>query len=463
MRIFEHENDLKDTILSQRTLAFEVPVNVCEQENIATAAIKGVTTDTPRTDDLFYTRSILVTTGVNKNDDFFDPAETWKARLTPVDKPTNIEHNEKKIVGHITSTWVIDGENKLVDESVDTPPSFFHIANGAVIYRHWQDPETLDAVDSLIDGIESGEMFVSMECLFDDFDYLVEDEAKGTYVVARNKDTSFLTKHLRAYGGSGKFGDRKLYRLLRNIIFSGKGYVRRPANPSSVIFVSDDMTGTFSFAAEKEVGVYVDCTKNEQEINDMSQELLEKEVAELKQQVAELSKANQELRDEIAQADVARYEESIAELKSAVDAAQEQLAKANEAKACMCDQYEEAMKCNEDLKARLNKMMVEQALKSRIDAFVGKGFSLQDAEAKANEFAALDDETFNRVIALINGQTVAQEVLAPAEVVIGEEVTETVEASVQNEDDEEVKLDAVMAQAVAYFDEKWFPSNKEKK
>ena len=39
--------------------------------------------------DLYYIKSVLVSTGWNKNDDVFDPRELWQARNTPEDKPFN--------------------------------------------------------------------------------------------------------------------------------------------------------------------------------------------------------------------------------------------------------------------------------------------------------------------------------------------------------------------------------------
>ena len=57
--------------------------------------------------DLFYIKSVLVSTGWNKNDDVFDAAETWAARNTPEDKQFNFMHNENDIIGHITGSALL--------------------------------------------------------------------------------------------------------------------------------------------------------------------------------------------------------------------------------------------------------------------------------------------------------------------------------------------------------------------
>jgi hypothetical protein len=62
-------------------------------------------------------------------------------------------------------------------------------------------------------------------------------------IIERNEKTAFLTKHLRAYGGKGEFEGSKLGRVLRRIVFSGKGLVSKPANPESVILGASKASG----------------------------------------------------------------------------------------------------------------------------------------------------------------------------------------------------------------------------
>jgi hypothetical protein len=62
-----------------------------------------------------------------------------------------------------------------------------------------------------------------------------------TKIVKRNEASAFLTKHLRSYGGDGIYEDYKVGRLLRNLSFSGKGLVSKPANPRSVILEGNDL------------------------------------------------------------------------------------------------------------------------------------------------------------------------------------------------------------------------------
>lgn len=192
--------------------------------------------------DLFYLDTILVTTGWNKNDDIFLKEPVWEARSTAEDKPFNWGHNQLDIIGHITGcSAVADDEDfsEIADDSaLDDVPEKFHILTNAVIYKAWADTKQKERVDKLIAEILEDKWFVSMECLFRGFNYGVASANGEKRVIARNEESAFLTKHLRAYGGTGKYDGRSIGRVLTNITFSGKGAVEHPANPESIIITS---------------------------------------------------------------------------------------------------------------------------------------------------------------------------------------------------------------------------------
>lgn len=195
--------------------------------------------------DLYPLNTILVSTGWNKNSDVFDKYETWAARKTPVNKPLNIGHDQSKIRGHITAATVIDDKNNVVDDesTIDEVPDFFHILNSAFLYKIWKPTDIQEEINTIIAEIEKGDWYVSMECLFRGFDYGIIDLDGSQKIIQRNEATAFLTKYLSAYGGAGEYEGRKIGRVLRNITFSGKGLVKNPANPYSII-ITDKFAGT---------------------------------------------------------------------------------------------------------------------------------------------------------------------------------------------------------------------------
>ena len=231
----EIQDGLRDKIISNLSISSTCDLEICDPFLIKNTL--RATAENKNQVDLHYLKSILVTTGWNKNDDVFDKAEVWTAKSTPSDKPFNYEHDQSQIIGHITGCKVIadDGSDIIEELPIDELPSKFHILTSAVLYKFWEDPKKQEMMNNIIEGIAKKEWFVSMEAIFTNFDYAIEDGASSK-VVARNEKTAFLTKHLRAYGGNGIFNNVKIGRVLKNIVFSGKGLVRKPANPESVIF-----------------------------------------------------------------------------------------------------------------------------------------------------------------------------------------------------------------------------------
>ena len=155
--------------------------------------------------DLFYINSVLVSVGWNKNDDVFTPHDTWLARSSPVDKPFNFMHNEKDIIGHMTASIAVDKDGNIIDDDIDLEdvPDQFDIVVASVLYKTWADNELQSRMDDIVEEIPNGNWFVSMECLFPNFDYALITPNGEHKVVARNEESAFLTKHLRIYGGSG--------------------------------------------------------------------------------------------------------------------------------------------------------------------------------------------------------------------------------------------------------------------
>lgn len=180
-------------------------------------------------DSLFAFSSVMVSTGKNGNDDVFLPEEVWAARHSPEDKPLNLEHDPTHIIGHITGQHVADMDLQTITSDTNLPAKFNLVAEG-VLYRHHagRNKSLSIEADTLIDEVKNKQWAVSMECLFNSFDYMVGDK-----IVERMESTAFLTKHLRVHGGRGSFNGQAVGRVLRDVQFSALGIVKTPANPES--------------------------------------------------------------------------------------------------------------------------------------------------------------------------------------------------------------------------------------
>lgn len=400
MQIYKDELAIADLILANTSIAYLVDVQPLDTSSPVFASIYN---ETPSTPDLFYTKSVFVTTNKNKNDDVFLPEETWAARKTPVDKMWNIEHNHSKVVGHITSSWAIKPDGSIIPDDTTDLPSLFHLCTAGVIYKKWQDADMQESVDELIDGIKSGEFATSMEAFFSDMSYVLYkgDEIK---VVGRDESTAFLTKHLRAYGGTGEYEGYKLGRGLKNIIFGGNAFTKRPANPDSIIFSNVIFPKN---EKNEEIILNSGVTQNKEEII-MSDNILEKQIAELKEQVKQLTLANKELSDEVATASVEKYEAEIASLRDQIATLQKTLADAEAnvqsvetAKSALADELKGLNDKYAAVVAELDEVRKGAVLAARTSKLVEIGLSKEEAEVKAKSLVALSDEQFESLASII--------------------------------------------------------------
>ena len=345
--------------------------------------------------DLFYLEAVLVSTGWNKNDDVFLAENTWAARKSPEDKQFNFMHDENDIIGHITGSYVLTKDGKAVSDQVVAPPSDFDIITQAVLYNSWINAENKERMEQILAEIPEGKWYVSMECLFAGFDYALVDEKGLAKLLTREESSAFLTKHLRAYGGTGEYEGYKIGRALSQIAFSGKGLVSKPANPRSVILNSS--TASFNVNTDSKLSIG--------EINMADQSLLEKQLAETKVELdtvkaevatvkAQIEKAKDlEFASKIEVYEVAAKQSSasIAELGETIKSTQARVAELEDALATSKEALTTAEKHMGDMKQK------EKAAERKA-ALVEAGVEEEEASKSVISFATLDDDAFAAVV-----------------------------------------------------------------
>ena len=422
----EREAGLEEQIRSQASLAYVsqlCPAKPAQSKNksfkpLNKKLLKDIKATAGEKDgDVYRTFSILVSTSWNKNDDVFSQEEVWAAKETPTYKPANLEHDEKQIVGGIIGTWPVNEGYELIDQDVspDSLPEVYHLLVSSVIYNQWQDPEYQARAEDLINKIEDGQMFVSMECLFKGFDYAIVTPGSDNHIVARTNDTAFLSRHLRAYGGSGSYEGHKIGRLLKSITFSGKGFVEKPANPDSIIFDRDhsfDFTNASLtknlFSNDNGVSVRVGndvfSNTNSQENLDMSNEILNDQIQELKEALAAVRAENKELSAKVAEANVGKWEDQVAEFKQQVETLSENLSGAGEelsAATTKIEELEETLASEVEARGKaedlVNAMEEEKSQSERKAQLMEAGLSEEESLAKLEVFGSLSQEQFEAV------------------------------------------------------------------
>ena len=196
--------------------------------------------------DLLYFKAVYVSSGTNKNSITFLPSELVKARKTVPHKAVDLEHEEDVIVGHIYSHSFVftDGKEfepeqliaELGNDSTKLDSLDFDIVVAGVLYKQ-RFPE-------LAQELEDKKWFISMEAFYEDFDVKVggvilpkiEAYSLGLTEASFGKQVKAkLSKGAREYNKS------LVSRVIRNIIFSGAGVVKHPANPNSIFLETASM------------------------------------------------------------------------------------------------------------------------------------------------------------------------------------------------------------------------------
>lgn len=402
--VYKHEIELGLADLIQSTASIQYSSGIAHdlsptKNKILNKIIEQAKATNENQHDLFYLKSILATTGWNDNSDVFDAEEMWKARHTPEDKPLNIEHDSKQIVGHITSNYAMDDDGGTLDDGLEVNklPSKYHIVTSGVIYRYFRDKDLMKTVANIIEEIGENKWRVSMEALFANFDYAVTASNKKMEIIPRNDETSFLTKHLGAYGGKGEYNGYKLGRLLRDFTFSGKGLTKTPANPESIIFDNMEL-----FEKSEASLVYTDMTKKE---NLMSADI-ETFKAELAKANAEIAKLEKSIKDsdiKAVQATVVTLTADLEKVTKELETSKANLKAESEAKAKFEKDYKDTndkltvtVKELTDANTNLAKIELDKITVARNAIVVDKlKYSKEAAEAMVKLFVGKTDEEFN--------------------------------------------------------------------
>tara|TARA_B100001778_G_scaffold333863_1_gene343445 strand:- start:6729 stop:8393 length:1665 start_codon:yes stop_codon:yes gene_type:complete len=450
LKIYDVEiaDGIADVIKSNASISYAAQAVPCSKDSIFSSSEKEYKTlASYKDEDLYYVQSILVTSNWNRNDDIFEGKEIWRAKNTPEDKPTNLEHDENTIIGHIISNWPITEEGMLIDK--DTPednlPKKYHILTGSVIYRAFSDPKLKLRAEQLIHEIENGEKYVSMECMFSGFDYgLLNKQTNAYEILPRSETTAYLTKHLRAYGGTGEHEDYKIGRVLRQIVFSGKGFVAKPANPESVILTmktesaDNELKNINNFT---ELGVTTLKSSFNSEVEPMN---LDKDVSEIKNQIESIAKSSESIQDSFSKTasdlekQYSELSEALTASKSDSEAKADQISKLDEELKAKSEEtetkntelstaletiasHEETIKAHEEKIASLTEsiassdsiiaeykmkeeeMEKKEKLMKRKAQLLESGVDADSAEATLEKFESLDDETFDAMTEVLAG------------------------------------------------------------
>ncbi len=229
----EHKNDL---------VTLEVDIEFFEgTEELKQEAASVVQFPENKTPDMLFFSGILLSSGENLNKAYFMPSELVKAHNTIVNKAIDIEHAEDKVVGHIYSSVFTDRNGIKLDmetlknmkqdvlENID-----IDVVIAGLLYKS-RFPE-------LAEEVENSKWKLSMETYFTDYDIKIGDlilSKKEAEALGLASD-EVLGRVARILKKGKEIAKGEITRVLRNLLFSGCGLVKNPANPRSVILETAD-------------------------------------------------------------------------------------------------------------------------------------------------------------------------------------------------------------------------------
>lgn len=190
-------------------------------------------------------------------------------------KPTNIEHNRDKVVGHIiSSSFSRFGSNEILGEAEALATKEpFNIALGSVIYKT-VNKQFADLVENSVDPESSyyHNVSASWEIGFNDFVLAVGGEdLEDAQIISDPDQIEEYKQYLKAFDGDGKLKDgRSVHRLIvGDILPLGIGFTANPAAEVKGLVTQSLEDEIVEFTEEESESVDLILEKNEKNISQM--------------------------------------------------------------------------------------------------------------------------------------------------------------------------------------------------
>ena len=346
---------------------------------------------------------------VNKNGDVIDGETAAKITKNFINKPINVEHNRNQVIGCILSASFsrFGSDESLSSEEVKDMKQPFNITLGGVIWKV-VNKEIADQIEESNDPTSNNYMAISAswELGFNDYNIvMLEDDEKNI------EDGEFVTdaatiekmqKNLRSFGGSGKVGNKNIYRqVLGKVVPLGVGLTLNPAadvqgvaakteqtsieteeNTSSITIVEENNTSQDDKINVKKERIYMKITKIEDITDTLLKEVTASSITDFIGE--EIKKLNDQFSAEKAEKESA--------LKAATEKSETALA-----------EQEDLKKQLAEVSEKLSAIEAQQLAKAQEEAFnmrmadLDNEYDLSDEDRKvlASDIKDLNEEGFS--------------------------------------------------------------------
>jgi len=215
--------------------------NLADEEFTSSASLDSLKTMAPEGIDFEKNIDLVgvafnaaVANKFNKNGDGIDTSTALAIKDYFIHKPTNIEHQKQKVVGHIVGASLSSyGDNKMLEpEEVAESNEPFNIALSAVVYKT-VNPDFADLVEESMnkDSDHYHQVSASWEIGFNDYAIALGSDDLGQSEIISDERKEDYKQFLKAYGGNGRTDEGlTVNRLIMGDIYPiGIGFTANPA------------------------------------------------------------------------------------------------------------------------------------------------------------------------------------------------------------------------------------------
>ena len=381
----------------------------------------------------------FVANRVNKNGDVVDTETAIAMHKNFVNKPVNIEHNRKSVIGTIlTAGFSSFGDDKpLTEEEVKDMKGPFNVTLGGVIWKI-TDKELADKIENSSDPTSDDYMNISAswELGFNEYNIVVleaeEKNIENARIISDPQEVEAHEGKLRGFGGEGKLDDGSfIYRKVVNkVVPLGIGLTENPAaDVKGVLVASEDTQIEAEVAEENEENISQNTKTNVsiQKVEAMKIENIT-DINDESLQTLKASAIHEYIQESLKDAS----EKFTSEKQEKEDA----LAEANEKHEGLLKEHETLKAELESVKEKLASLETEKVEREMLEQFnqrmasFDERYDLSDEDRKvlASQIKDLTEEDFasfdQNMTVLLSSKVKTEET---------EEVVEEVEASVAEE------------------------------
>jgi hypothetical protein len=417
MQEFKYKTSFSSKILSCSSLESNewVPWNISQASLDSLEGLMPSSVDLNKNIDLLGVAfNAAVVNRFNRNGDGISTQTALAIKDYFVNKPTNIEHERHKVVGHIVGSSFSDfNTNKLLsDEEVTENNGAFNIALAAVVYKTVNKQFAVALENAQTEGLDEV-ISASWEIGFNDYAIaLGSKDVHEAQLITEPDQIKEFEGYLLANGGKGKTKDGvEVYRLVVGEVYPlGIGFTTNPAaDVNGLHIIEPSKDENLDLKSEENISHLNKTTVNTEKTNPRQLTMENKELIQQLEEILDDKLSKKEYAKETVASMAQLISDAIkdksdhyVEEKKLLEEEKQRISQAEEQFKTSVKEMEEKLTSTEEKLDLLEAEKQEREAKARFNSRmteIDEHYELDDADRKivASEITSLEegDESFN--------------------------------------------------------------------